>query len=80
MNESISNTEITHEKYVTDFVCTYQLLCDDEDDDEADDLYRTQFIQAFCMIYMVRERNSRGLSCEIARTVSSTTMTRTRHL
>ena len=35
--------------YVHDFVCTYQLLdADDSDDaDLAEDLYRTQFLQAF---------------------------------
>lgn len=32
--------------YVHDFMCTYQMLGDDEAD-LADDLYRTQFIQAF---------------------------------
>lgn len=32
--------------YIHDFVCTYQMLGDDEEE-LADDLYRTQFVQAF---------------------------------
>lgn len=32
--------------YIHDFVCTYQLLGDDEED-LVDDLYRAQFVQAF---------------------------------
>lgn len=33
-------------QYAHDFVCTYQLL-DADDADVAEDLYRTQFVQAF---------------------------------
>ena len=44
---SVTNTTTsTPIPYVHDFVCTYQMLGDDEED-LADDLYRTQFVQAF---------------------------------
>ena len=31
--------------YLTDFVCTYKL----HEDSETDDVYRLQFLQAFCL-------------------------------
>ena len=47
MNETAErNTDSTTIPYIHDFVCTYQLLGDDEAE-LADDLYRTQFVQAF---------------------------------
>ena len=36
----------TNTHYIHDFVCTYQML-DDDEVELADDLYRTQFVQAF---------------------------------
>ncbi len=43
-DEQTTATANTH--YIHDFVCTYQMLGDDEAE-LADDLYRTQFVQAF---------------------------------
>ena len=34
--------------YCTDFICTYQI---DTDEDEQEDIYRSQFLQAFDMEY-----------------------------
>ena len=48
MSESTENTNTTTNSipYVHDFVCTYQMIGDDEEE-LADDMYRTQFVQAF---------------------------------
>ena len=45
MSETNTNTS-TPIPYIHDFICTYQML-DDDEADLADDLYRTQFLQAF---------------------------------
>ena len=53
MNEAMdTTTHRTHNTttqsipYIHDFVCTYQML-DADEEELADDLYRTQFVQAF---------------------------------